>query len=200
METREVNSNGVEEGNVVETEPATGEKVECESVVTILVSKGAQLVDVPDVTGQQEADAVAAIEGAKLIADVDEEDSDLPAGQVIRQSPAGGTEAKKDAVVTLVVSNGEGTVNVPNVIGQPENTAISTLRSRGAANITVVEQETEDQSQDGRVTDQAPAAGTQIRASDEVTIYVGVYVEPEEPDPDDDGDIDVQPRERGHRP
>ena len=44
---------------------------------------------------------------------------------------------------------------------------------------------------------QAPSAGTQIRASDKVTIYVGVFVEPEEPeeplDPDDP-DADETPR------
>ncbi|HYH61944.1 MAG TPA: PASTA domain-containing protein [Solirubrobacterales bacterium] len=205
VETREVSSNGVEEGNVVETEPATGEKVECESVVTLLVSKGAQLVTVPDVTGQPEADAVAAIEAEGLIADVDEEDSDLPVDQVIKQSPGGGSEVKKRSVVKLTVSNGEGTVEVPNVIGQPEGTAVSTLQSRGATNVTVVPQDTEDESQDGRVIDQAPAAGTQIRASDEVTVYVGEFVEPEEPeepdpDPDpDDGGIDETPRERGQR-
>ena len=33
--------------------------------------------------------------------------------------------------------------------------------------------------------DQAPAAGTRIRAGERVTIYVGDFVEPEEPEPDD---------------
>ena len=39
-------------------------------------------------------------------------------------------------------------------------------------NIKVVEQETDDATQDGRVTDQAPAAGTRIRQGDRVTIFV----------------------------
>ncbi len=54
VKTREVTSNGVKPGNVVATEPEAGEKVECQSVVTVLVSKGAKLSTVPDVLGLQE--------------------------------------------------------------------------------------------------------------------------------------------------
>ncbi|MDQ2675279.1 MAG: protein kinase, partial [Actinomycetota bacterium] len=46
--SREVTSNGVKPGNVVDTEPSPGEKVECESQVEILISKGAKLSTVPD--------------------------------------------------------------------------------------------------------------------------------------------------------
>ena len=116
-----------------------------------------------------------------LIPNVEEEDSDLPEGQVIGQNPGGGSEVKKDTEVKVIVSNGEGTVTVPNVDRPAGGHGHHQLESRGATNITVVEQETEDESQDGRVIDQAPSAGTQIRATDQVTIYVGVFVEPEEP-------------------
>ena len=187
VRSREVRSGSVKPGNVVATEPPAGEKVECESVVTILISKGVKLVTVPDVLGLTEDEAVAEVEGAGLTANVDEEDSDLPAGQVIEQSPGGGSELKPDDEVRIVVSNGEGTVVVPNVEGQPRATALSTLQSRGARNIQVIEQATEDESLHDRVLDQAPAAGTQIRSGDRVTIFVGVFEGPpeeEEPDPD----------------
>ncbi|MDQ3729589.1 MAG: protein kinase, partial [Actinomycetota bacterium] len=51
VKSEEITSSGVKPGNVADTEPAAGEKVECESVVTILISKGAKLVTVPDVLG-----------------------------------------------------------------------------------------------------------------------------------------------------
>ena len=193
VRSEEVSSNGVKPGNVVDTEPAPGEKVECESVVTILISKGVKLSTVPDVVGLQQSEADTALRDAGLIPNFEEEDSDLPEGQVIGQNPAGGSEVKKDTEVTVRVSNGEGTVTVPNVEGQPEDTAVSQLRSRGATNIQVIEQETEDESLDGRVISQAPSAGSQIRASDQVTIYVGVFVEPEVPEEDPDADPDADP-------
>jgi len=206
VKTREVTSNGVKPGNVVATEPEAGEKVECQSVVTVLVSKGAKLSTVPDVLGLQESEAESQIEEAGLLFNVEEEDSDLPEGQVIEQSPAGGSEVKKGSEVEVTVSNGQGTVIVPDVEGQPEDTAVNQLMSRGATNINVISQDTEDESLDGRVIDQAPSAGSQIRAADRVTLYVGNYVEPDpvdpvEPDPEDPADPQAEaPRQGALRP
>ena len=198
VRSEEVSSNGVKAGNVVDTEPEAGEKVQCESVVTILISKGVKLSTVPDVVGLQEAEAEAEIEGAGLLFNVEEEDSDLPEGQVISQDPGGGSEVKKGSEVEVTVSNGQGTVVMPDVEGQPENTALNALRSRGATNIDVIEQETEDESMDGRVISQAPSAGTQILASDQVTIYVGVFTPPpEEPEVPEDPDA---PKQKAVRP
>jgi eukaryotic-like serine/threonine-protein kinase len=206
VKTREVTSNGVKPGNVVATEPEAGEKVECQSVVTALVSKGAKLSTVPDVLGLQESEAESQVEEAGLLFNVEEEDSDLPEGQVIEQSPAGGSEVRKGSEVEVTVSNGQGTVIVPDVEGQPEDTAVNQLMSRGATNINVISQDTEDESLDGRVIDQAPSAGSQIRAADRVTLYVGNYVEPDpvdpvEPDPEDPADPEAEaPRQGALRP
>ena len=198
VRSEEVPSNGVKAGNVVDTEPEAGEKVQCESVVTILISKGVKLFTVPDVVGLQEAEAEAQIEDAGFLFNVEEEDSDLPEGQVISQDPGGGSELKKGEEVEVTVSNGQGTVVMPDVEGQPENTALNALRSRGATNIDVIEQETEDESMDGRVISQAPSAGTQILASDQVTIYVGVFTPPpEEPEVPEDPEA---PEQKAVRP
>jgi beta-lactam-binding protein with PASTA domain len=77
-----------------------------------------------------------------------------------------------------VVSNGAGTVIVPSVIGQPKDTAADILRSRGLS-VQVVEQDTENESDDKKVLDQAPTSGTRARRGDLVTIYVGNFVPPE---------------------
>ncbi len=125
---------------------------------------------------------------------------------MIEQSPAGGSEVKKGSEVEVTVSNGQGTVIVPDVEGQPEDTAVNQLMSRGATNINVISQDTEDESLDGRVIDQAPSAGSQIRAADRVTLYVGNYVEPDpvdpvEPDPEDPADPEAEaPRQGALRP
>jgi len=198
VRSEEVNSNGVKSGNVVDTVPAPGTKVQCESEVLIQISKGAKVSTVPDVVGLQETEARTQIEGAGLLFNVEEEDSDLPEGQVIEQNPGGGSEVKKGSTIDVTVSNGAGTVVIPDVEGQPEDTAINALRSRGAANIDVIRQDTEDPSLDGRVISQAPSPGTQIRATDKVTIYVGVFVEPEvpeEPVEPEDPDAEETPRQ-----
>ena len=174
----------VKPGDVIRTEPATGEQVECQSTVTMVVSKGANVVEVPSVVGLDEQAASAALRDAGFLPNVETRNANEPEGQVIGQDPGPGSMIPKGEEVQITVSNGQGTVVVPDVVGQPRDTAISILQGRGVTNIKEVEQETTDESEDGRVTDQAPDGGTRIRSGERVTIFVAVFVEPEpEPEP-----------------
>ena len=201
VEERKEFSDSVESGRVVRTSPPAGDQVDCQTAVDVFVSKGRNLVPVPDVLGQSEASAQSEIRNAGLIPNVETENSDEPEGTVIAQDPGPGGAVETGTEVVITVSNGAGSIVVPDVIGQPEDTAVNTLQGRGVTNIKVVEQETDDSTQDGRVTDQAPAAGTRIRQGDRVTLFVAVFVEPEpppeeEPPPDDE----LAPRARAVRP
>ena len=188
--SHEVFSNDVEPGRVVRTQPAAGSQVECETPVRLFVSKGQNLVTLPNLLGMQEDEAEAAVRDLGLVPNVDTENSDAPEGEVIGQDPGPDSELRKGTEVTISVSNGAGTVLVPNVEGQRRDSAISTLQGRGAQNVQVVERETTDPSEDDRVVEQAPDPGTRIRATDQVTIFVGVFAEPEEeeepPPPDEE--------------
>ena len=64
-------------------------------VVTIFISKGAQLVTVPDVLGQQESAAEAAIREVRLVPNVEIENSDEPEGTVIGVDPGPGNALEK---------------------------------------------------------------------------------------------------------
>ncbi len=182
---RRVFSESVAKDRVVRTDPAVGEEVMCDSVVRVYASKGPDLAPVPDVLGQTESSAEAELRDAGFVPNVETENSDEPEGTVIAQDPGPGGAVRTGTQVIITVSNGAGSVVVPNVEGQPRDTAISTLQARGVTNINVIEQDTDDPTQDDRVTDQAPSAGTRIRQGDQVTIFVAVFVEPppEEPPP-----------------
>jgi serine/threonine-protein kinase len=85
--------------------------------------------------------------------------------------------------VTITVSTGAGAVIVPGVVGQSEDAAIDNLQNNGLS-VDVIRQETDEASEDGRVLEQAPEAGTRVQTGDVVTIVVGELVEPEpEPEP-----------------
>jgi serine/threonine-protein kinase len=155
--------------------------VDCQSTVTIIESTGAKLVELPNFLGQQVELARAELDRLGLIADVETRNADQPEGEVIGQDPGPGSTLKKGTRVTLIVSTGAGSVVVPNVEGQPEDTALNILQGAGLTNIKVVRQPTDDQSEDGRVTDQAPPSGTRQPAAQRVTIFVGVFEEPPEP-------------------
>jgi beta-lactam-binding protein with PASTA domain/tRNA A-37 threonylcarbamoyl transferase component Bud32 len=178
VETEDRSSRDVGRGKVIGSEPPTGDEVECQGVVTLIVSTGANTIAVPDLIDSQQEVAEARIRRLGLIPNVDTRDADEPAGTVIEQDPLAGEQLLRDDEVTIVVSTGAGSVIVPDVVGQSEDSARASLASRGLA-VDVVEQDTDDESDDGRVLQQAPTAGTQARSGDQVTIVVGVFVEPE---------------------
>ena len=178
VDTRKRASDDVDPGTVIGTEPAAEEEVECNSTVILIVSTGANLVTVPDLIGSDEAVARSQLEDLHLIPDVNTKDDDAPEGTVISQNPGPGSELKRNERVTLVVSTGAGSVVVPDVVGQAEDTAQANLQGAGLS-VEVIEQETDDRGDDGRVLDQAPTAGTRAHSGDRVTIVVGVFTEPE---------------------
>jgi serine/threonine-protein kinase len=165
-------------GQVIAQDPLANSHASRGSSVTLTVSSGLNLVTVPSVVGQQQAAAETAIRSAGLKPKSATLSANEPAGQVINVDPSAGSSVTKGSVVTITVSNGAGSVVVPNVVGQLQASAESTLRSNGVRRITVVHTTTTDQSQDGTVIDQAPSAGTRIRDTDSVTITVAKFKAP----------------------
>jgi len=92
-------------GTVVAQSPAAGSDADADAEVTINVSKGSGLVDVPSVVGLSRADAEAQLSDAGLEANVVDVPSDDPAGTVVAQNPVGGT-LRKGSAVRLNVSTG----------------------------------------------------------------------------------------------
>jgi serine/threonine-protein kinase len=104
VESREVFSEE-KPGMVVSQQPAAGADAPDGASVTIAVSKGTGLVDVPNVVGLSRGEAEAEISSAKLEANVVEVPSTDPAGTVVAQNPVGG-QAREGSTVRLNVSQG----------------------------------------------------------------------------------------------
>ena len=80
VEPKQRFSEDVTARRVIGTVPKQGTKLEQDQVVTLLVSKGSNLVAVPSVLNLQQDDAEAEIEDAGLLANVETETSDAPEG------------------------------------------------------------------------------------------------------------------------
>jgi serine/threonine-protein kinase len=181
VNTTEQFSSDVEEGLAIGTEPKAGTKLDEGSSVTLLISKGANVADIPSVVGLDQPIAENQIKSAGLIPNVETTDSDQPEGIVLSQDPAGGGEAENGSQVTIVVSTGAGSVIVPDVEGLFRDGAVRVLTNHGL-DVSVQEDTTADPDEDGRVIDQAPAGGTRVHEGDTVSIVVGVFgTEPESP-------------------
>lgn len=174
-QVEQVNSNQVEAGLVIRSEPSGGTTATRGSTVVLTVSKGQKLAKVPVLVGTQRSVAVQRIRGRGLTPGVEEEESSRPAGEVIRQAPSAGSELPRGSTVSIVVSEGREQAKVPNVIGKERREAVEELRLAGLVP-EVEEEETEVPSQVGRVTDQFPPPGTEVEPGSAATLVVGKRV------------------------
>jgi serine/threonine-protein kinase len=162
---------------VTAQDPRPGIVVVAGSSVRINVSSGPKPVAVPNVVGLTYDIATAQLQSAGFTVGRSDVDSNQPAGEVVDQSPPGNSTASKGSSVTLSVSKGPTTVTVPDVALQPVADARATLRAAGFK-VTVVRQDTDDESLDGLVMSQDPAGSAQADPKSTVTITVGTYVPP----------------------
>jgi serine/threonine-protein kinase len=178
VDTQDQASQTVDEGNVISSSPEAGSFVQCNTKVTLFVSKGVNTIEVPNVVGQQRDTAASDLRDLGLIVRTETRNADEPEGQVIAQDPAAGADGvARGDTITLTVSNGAGSATVPSVVGRSEDVARSILSSAGL-DVNVVEQDTEQESQDGQVLDQSPESGARAHSGDTVTIVVAHFVEP----------------------
>jgi serine/threonine-protein kinase len=157
-------SDTVPEGRVVSVTPGVGEQVTPGTEVTVSVSQGRAPIEVPPVVGLPVAQAQAQLQGLGLAAAVEQVDDTAPAGQVVAQDPGPGSGAEPGQTVTLQVSNGPPTVQVPQVVGMPCRDAERTLQGAGFAVAFLPDH------REGTVVGQNPTAGTGLRPGATVTI------------------------------
>ena len=172
-DVHEVNSTK-DVNTVVAQSPAPGVKVVKGSKVRINVSKGPALVAVPPVVGQPYAQASSVLKAKGFAVDRVNKDSNEAAETVLSEDPGANTMAPKGSTVTLTVSNGPKTTQVPEVTGIDKDTA-STILTQSGFKVKVVSQPTNDPSQGGIVLDQNPPPRSQAKPGSTVTIYVGHF-------------------------
>ena len=99
--TEEAFDDDVPRGAVVSTSPEAGARAVRGDAVVVTVSRGPELVRVPDVTGDGADEAAGALRRAGLAVDV----NSFPGGpdQVLRQDPAAGERVRRGVTVTLYV-------------------------------------------------------------------------------------------------
>ena len=167
-----------EKGYVMAQDPKNGEKVKKNTQITLDVSTGKtdEQVEVPNVVGQDEADAQKTLEDAGFKVESAAVYSSQPQGEVVSTDPEAGTQAAKGSTVTIQVSKGEQKISVPDVRGTDENTAKSTLSGAGL-NVTVTTDYSDSVAQ-GNVISQDPSGGTKVDAGANVNVVVSLGSRP----------------------
>ena len=171
------NNEAIEAGIVLGQIPEQHDALAAGSSVDIIVSAspvGTELIAVPDVAGLTQADAEAAIAGASLNSSATTAFSDtVPAGFVISQNPAAGTDVASGSVVSLVVSAGPApvTIPVPDVAGLTQAAAETAITNAGLT-VGSVSTANSDTVPAGNVISQTPAAATEVTPESTVDLVV----------------------------
>jgi beta-lactam-binding protein with PASTA domain/tRNA A-37 threonylcarbamoyl transferase component Bud32 len=171
---REEASDTVDKGRVISATPPEGQKVDKGSEVALVVSTGPEQVDVPDVTGKSFDEASSQLVAAGLkVTRKDQETADEDPGTVLAQNPKGGGKAAKGSAVQLTVAKEPSQIDVPDVTGEDQGTAIAELSAAGFE-IQRKEKDVDSPEGDGVVIEQSPPNGKAKKGST-VTIIVGKF-------------------------
>jgi eukaryotic-like serine/threonine-protein kinase len=159
-------------GTVLEQEPPPG-AVEAKGAEVVLhVSAGQRRGEVPNVVGMTRQQAELAIENAGLdVGDIEEIRSNTPRGTVSSSRPVAGTRVAIPSSVTLIVSVGPASVDMPDVVGESYPRARTVLEQLGLriGDVTV---DSASLAGGNIVIAQSPAAGRAVGAGSRVTLTI----------------------------
>ena len=129
-------------------------------------------VDVPNVVGKQVTVAKHILEDNHLRVSVSEvSNPDVPAGQVISQSPEANEQVKEQRTVHLVVSKGVGDITMPDITGMTLDQARSRLKNLGLV-IGKISAGTDDSKEDGVILMQSPPGDSKVTKGATVDVTV----------------------------
>ncbi len=174
-------SDDVPQGEVFAVDPASGDRVAKGGAVTYTVSKGVDLVTIPDgVVGVLQDQAVAALAGASLTVGYGDPTYDDAAavGQVMSATVATtgedatpGAQVKRGSQITLVLAQGPWPVTVGSLVGATVEEATAQLEKDKLA-LAVSQEQFSDTVEAGHVISQSPEQGTVAHHGDTVQVVV----------------------------
>lgn len=165
-------SNTFERGTVMRTDPEPRSRIRGNGSVTLVISRGPEIVRVPDLTGKSLADAKDALKKVGLAPGVIARsfDEETAQGEIIRSQPKAGTELRPDAGVALVVSKGRP-VHMPDVTGQSEEEATASLEDAGL-DVKIAAERVNSPEDAGSVAEQSAKEGSRLARGDTVTLTI----------------------------
>ncbi|WP_405057822.1 Stk1 family PASTA domain-containing Ser/Thr kinase [Kribbella sp. NBC_01505] len=164
-------SEEVPKGQVVSTDPKSGERIRKDGEINLTVSKGPERYRMPQLTGLDLDAANRAIAPIKLVqGQVKEQYSEtVPIGQVVDFYPRFDMVVAPNTAVNFVISKGKQPIAVPDFTGKTYREANKALRKLGfVVNRT---DQYDEKVAEGAVISQTPKGGT-LHAKDKVQVVV----------------------------
>ncbi|WP_418956596.1 Stk1 family PASTA domain-containing Ser/Thr kinase [Streptomyces tritici] len=159
-------------GTVMATDPAPGSRIRGNGSVRLTLSRGPEIVKVPNLKRKPLAEAKKLLARDGLVPGVISRafSQDIPQGAVIRTDPEPGTERRPDSAVALVVSRGVP-IDVPDVTGEAVADATATLKEAGLK-VRVAPERVHAPQAAGAVAAQSLARGSRAAQGDPIVLTV----------------------------
>ncbi|MEU7295427.1 Stk1 family PASTA domain-containing Ser/Thr kinase [Streptomyces exfoliatus] len=170
--TKRAFSEVYERGTVMAVDPAPGERLRGNGTVTLTLSRGPEVVKVPNLKNKPLAEAKAALEREGLLPGVITTafSESVAQGSVIGSDPEPGTERAPDSAVALLVSRG-APIDVPDVTGETVADATALLQEDGLT-VRVAPERIHSPEAAGTVAAQSLAEGSRAADGDTITLTV----------------------------
>ncbi|MFH9956267.1 Stk1 family PASTA domain-containing Ser/Thr kinase [Streptomyces roseolus] len=161
-----------ERGTVMAVDPAPGERVRSHATVTLTLSRGPEIVKVPNLKNKplDEARRILTEQGLAPGVVTSAFSTTVAQGAVIGSDPEPGTERAPDSAVALVISKG-APVDVPDVTGETVADATAALQEAGLK-VSVAPERVHSPEDAGSVAAQSLAEGSRAAKGDAVTLTV----------------------------
>ena len=142
--------------------------------VILVYNPGFVPVTVPSLVGLSVEQATATLRslGLRLVVGNFIADTNIPANQILSQSPAAELGTRPNSIVTVVVSGGTNSVLVPDVTGDPESAAVKELQARPLGFVVTTVREASETVEAGRVIRTEPLPNTAAAPGGAITVYV----------------------------
>lgn len=146
--------------------------------VILVYNPGFVPVTVPSLVGLSVEQATATLRslGLRLVVGNFIADTNIPANQILSQSPAAELGTRPNSIVTVVVSGGTNSVLVPDVTGDPESAAVKELQARPLGFVVTTVREASETVEAGRVIRTEPLPNTAAAPGGAITVYVSAGV------------------------
>ena len=165
-------------GTIFQQSPAAGRTVKEKQKITLKVSRGTEIITLPDVGGYDKDTAKQTLVDLGVSVSTRRETNDSVAeNTVIRTEPAAGSQVEGGSTVTMYVAKPTRTTTayVPSVQGLDEASARSSVN---AANLVPAVREVSSSLPEGTVISQSPSAGEQVSLYSVVVLQVSSGVPP----------------------
>jgi len=179
VRTQQEASTTVAASHVIRTDPPAGSQARKGAAITLVVSSGLPVVQVPDVVGYTVADAMRLLSNAKLKSKIlaARYDDKAPVDSVLEEQPPANANAHEGDTISLIASKGPAPITVPSVVGSNVDDAKNTLAAAGFR-MNVISRQSSDAIPPNTIISQDPGGRSSAQKGAVINVVVSTGAPP----------------------